>query len=102
MVAADRIVLLPPSTLLRLDMSLHRLAPRIVNQHLDLMLVEELFRQLNSLPTLLGLYRLFDTFSILATIMNLPNTPRSRHLAISQVQTPAMTIRRRKSSSRIG
>jgi hypothetical protein len=64
--------------LLKLDMSLHRQARRTVNQLLDLMLVEELFRQLNNSPTLLGLYHLFDTFSILAIIMNLPNTHRSR------------------------
>jgi len=79
MTLADGIVLLLLLMLLRLDMSLHRQDQRIVNQLLVLMLVEELFRQLNNLPTLLELYRLFDTFSILEIIMNLPSTHRSRH-----------------------
>ena len=79
MVKADEIVLPLLSMLLRLDMSLRRQDQNIANQLLVLMLVEELFRQLNNLPTLLGLYRLFDTFSILEIIMNLPNTHHSRH-----------------------
>jgi hypothetical protein len=76
---ADGIVLPLLSMLLKQDMSLHRQDQHIANQLLDLMLVEEPCRQLNNSPTPLGLYRLFDTFSILAIIMNLPNTHHSRH-----------------------
>jgi len=101
-VLADELVLPLLSTLLRLDMSLHPQARHIENQPLGLMLVEERSRQLNNSPTLLGLYRLFDTFYILAIIMNLPNTHRSRHWVISLVPTPATTIKRRKNMSRIG
>jgi hypothetical protein len=76
---ADGIVLPLLSMLLRLDMSLRRQDQHIANQLLDLMLVVEPSRQLNNSPTLLGLYRLFDTFSTQAIIMNLPNTHRSPH-----------------------
>jgi hypothetical protein len=99
---ADGIVLPLLSTLLKLDMSLHQQDQHIAKQLLDLMLVEELSRHLNNSPTLLGLYRLCDTFSIRAIIMNLPNTHLSLHWAISQVQTPATTTRRRKNMSRTG
>ena len=98
MVEADELVLPLLSTLLRLDMSLHPQARHIENQPLGLMLVEERSRQLNNSPTLLGLYRLFDTFYILAIIMNLPNTHHSPHWVISQVTIPAMTIRKRKNT----
>jgi hypothetical protein len=85
-------MLLKPDTLPRPQ------ARRIVNQHLDLMLDDELSHQPNNLPTLPGLYRLFDTFSILATIMNLPNTLRSHQWDISQVIILATIIKRRKST----
>jgi hypothetical protein len=99
---ADGIVLPLLSMLLRLDMPLRRQDQHIVKQLLDLMLVEEPCRQLNNSPTLLGLYRQCDTFSILAIIMNLPNTRHSRPLAISQVPTPATTTRKKKNMSRTG
>jgi uncharacterized protein YjgD (DUF1641 family) len=84
--------------LLRLDMSLRRQDQHIANQLLDLIQVEELSRQLNNSRIQLELYHLFDTFSILAITMNLPNTHRSPHWVISQVTIPAMTIRKRRNT----
>ena len=99
---ADGIVLPLLSMLLRLDMSLHQQDQHIAKQLLDLMLVEELSHQLNNSRIQLELYRLCDTFSILAITMNLPNTHRSPHWAISPVPILATTTRRRKNMSRTG